>query len=66
MSNALGPDYTKGTRSNNNGACVELRMNGGNVEMRDSKDPHGPSLKFSPKEYAALVESIMDGELRLP
>jgi hypothetical protein len=64
--NTLGPEFTKGSRSNIS-ECVELRMTeDGNVEVRDSKNPTGPTLLFTPKEYDAFVGSIEDGELRRP
>jgi uncharacterized protein DUF397 len=66
MTNVLGPEYTKGSRSNNNGACVELRLVDDKVQMRDSKNPDGETLLFTRAEYTAFLDSILDGELRLP
>jgi len=30
--------------------------------MRDSKDPDGPKLVFTPAEWAAFVAGVRDGE----
>ena len=59
--------WTKSSRSGNNGNCVEVAFLGeGRVALRDSKDPHGPVLRFTPGEWAAFVEGVADGELRHP
>ncbi|HUZ27476.1 MAG TPA: DUF397 domain-containing protein [Streptosporangiaceae bacterium] len=55
--------WRKSTRSNNGGACVEVADNlPGIVAVRDSKDPRGPALLFSPAEWAAFVTGIRHGE----
>ncbi|MEW2381548.1 DUF397 domain-containing protein [Micromonospora sp. NPDC047707] len=45
------------TRSNNNGgACVEVADNlPGVIAVRDSKDPAGPVLAFTPASWRAFV-----------
>jgi hypothetical protein len=59
------PAWRKSTRSDQNG-CVEVAFVGnGNVAVRDSKDPHGPMLQFTPHEWAAFIRGVRDGELRL-
>ena len=50
--------------SSGNGQCVEVAVVPGVVAMRDSKDPSGPALVFSPGEFAAFVRAIADGGLR--
>lgn len=40
----------------NGGDCVEVAMPPGTVQVRDSKDPHGPRLTFTPQGWAAFVE----------
>ncbi|MCI2424186.1 DUF397 domain-containing protein [Saccharopolyspora sp. K220] len=30
----------------NNNSCVEARLSGGGIDIRDSKDPDGPILRF--------------------
>ncbi|MEU3958715.1 DUF397 domain-containing protein [Streptomyces buecherae] len=34
------------------------------VPVRDSKDPHGPTLTFEPAAWNAFIASIKAGELR--
>ncbi|BCL12387.1 DUF397 domain-containing protein [Micromonospora sagamiensis] len=42
----------------NNGACVEVASNlPGLVAVRDSKDPAGPALTFSPTAWAAFTRA---------
>lgn len=50
-------DWRKSSYSGNNGgACVEVARNlPGVVTVRDSKDPHGPALIFTPADWAAFT-----------
>ncbi|MFG1838113.1 DUF397 domain-containing protein [Micromonospora sp. NPDC049175] len=54
-----GARWRKGTRSNSSGgACVEVADNlPGVVAVRDSKDPTGPVLAFTPDAWRAFVGS---------
>jgi hypothetical protein len=54
----LDRTWRKATRSNNQGACVEVRLAEGIVQMRDSKDRSGPVLAFGPDEWAAFIEGL--------
>lgn len=57
--------WVKSSRSGSTGNCVELRRAGDEmVEVRDTKDRgDGPTLRFSPSEFAAWVEAAKGGEL---
>ena len=54
--------WRKSSYSGGNGACVEVAVVPGVVAMRDSKDPSGPALVFSPGEFAAFIRAIAGGE----
>ena len=42
--------------------CVEVAFVGGAIVVRDSKQPEGPRLVFTPQEWDAFVEGAKDGE----
>jgi hypothetical protein len=54
--------WIKAVRSGDAGECVELRRRAGAVEVRDSKDPHGPALRFTPSEFAAWLDGAKQAE----
>jgi hypothetical protein len=59
-----GAAWHKSTYSNNGGNCVEVAENQpGAVAVRDSRDPAGPSLIFTPSGWADLLTSVRDGGL---
>ncbi len=45
--------------------CVEVAFVGGAVALRDSKDPDGPALVFTPGEWGAFTAGAKDGEFDL-
>ena len=55
-------DWRKASYSGDNGGdCVEVARNlPGTVAVRDSKDPAGPVLTFSPGEWAAFTAAVRD------
>jgi hypothetical protein len=57
--------WQKSTRSNGSGDCVEVAGIGDGIEVRDSKDPHGPVLRFTRAEWAAFIGGTHDGEFDL-
>ncbi|QIS24052.1 DUF397 domain-containing protein [Nocardia terpenica] len=55
--------WFKSSRSSGKDACVEVaHLGGGLVGMRDSKDPAGPALVFTPAEWDAFTAGVKDGE----
>ncbi|MEV0455601.1 DUF397 domain-containing protein [Catellatospora methionotrophica] len=58
--------WHKSTRSGPNcDNCVEVAFVGGAIALRDSKNPTGPALIFTPDEWDAFVEGAKDGEFDL-
>ena len=59
----LTAQWRKSSRSNTNGACLEVRLVNDHVQVRDSKHHgHGPILSFTIPEWKAFVEGVADGE----
>ncbi len=54
--------WRKATKSGSNGACVEVRDLGHMVEVRDSKNPAGATLSFTPAEWDAFLDGAKKGE----
>lgn len=40
------------------GACAEVAQAGGQVLLRDSKDPAGPVLEFSPGAWTEFLDGV--------
>lgn len=60
MADLADAQWRKSTRSGSNGGdCVEVADNlPGVVAVRDSKDPVGPALIFSPAEWVRFVRAV--------
>ena len=56
-----GPKWRRSTRCANN-SCVEVAMAEGSVLVRDSKDPEGRVLTFTPAEWEAFATGIVAGD----
>ena len=54
--------WLKAQCSTNNGQCVEIASTSDKVAIRDSKDPDGPILVYTPGEFRAFLEGARNGE----
>ncbi|MFN2636811.1 MAG: DUF397 domain-containing protein [Gemmatimonadaceae bacterium] len=55
--------YRKSSFSAQGDQCVEVAdLPGGNRCVRDSKNPRGPELAFTPGEWDAFVKGVKAGE----
>jgi Domain of unknown function (DUF397) len=57
--------WRKSSRSNGQGQCVEVARLEQAIAVRDSKDPAGPVLTFTPDEWAAFIAGTKDGQFDL-
>jgi uncharacterized protein DUF397 len=52
-------EWHKSSRSVANGACVEVAVAPSRtIQLRDSKNPSGSILSYSPAAWAAFIENI--------
>lgn len=62
-----GAAWFKSSRSASQDTCVEIaHLVGGMVGVRDSKNPTGPALVFSPAEWDTFTAGVQGGEFELP
>ncbi|MFE2044395.1 DUF397 domain-containing protein [Streptomyces sp. NPDC059477] len=60
---SLDVDWIKSRHSGAEGNCVEVApLIDGSVAMRNSRDPDGPALVYTPAEVAAFLAGAKDGE----
>ncbi|MEV0752492.1 DUF397 domain-containing protein [Streptosporangium sp. NPDC050280] len=59
-----GAEFRTSSLSGANNNCVEVATNlPGLVVVRDSKDPSGPTLTFSPTAWNDFLAGIRNGEV---
>ena len=60
-----GAEFRKSSLSgSSNDNCVEVATNlPGLVAVRDSKDPSGPALTFSPAAWNDFLKVVRDGDI---
>ena len=56
------PAWVKSSRSFSNSNCLEVANLGGMVGVRNSRDPGGAVLRFTPGEWAAFLEGAKNNE----
>jgi hypothetical protein len=64
------PTWRKSSHSGAHGHCVEAAVTGRPagagggraLSVRDSKDPDGPVLAFTPSQWEAFIAGIKNGE----
>ncbi|MFG2127373.1 DUF397 domain-containing protein [Streptomyces sp. NPDC048751] len=60
---SLDACWIKTRHSNAEGNCVEVAaLTGGDIAMRNSRDPDGPALVYTPAEITAFLSGVKDGE----
>jgi Domain of unknown function (DUF397) len=58
-----GVTWQKSQRSNPSGNCVECApLPDGGVAVRNSRDPGGPALIYTPAEIEAFILGVRDGD----
>ncbi len=58
-----GVSWEKSRYSNSQGTCVEFaRLPSGEVALRNSRDPDGPALLYTPAEIEAMLRGAKEGE----
>lgn len=63
MMDLTGAKWFKSSKSGGNQDCVEAAHLGeGFVGVRDSKNPSGPALVFTPAEWDAFLSGAKGGE----
>jgi hypothetical protein len=60
-------NWFKSSHSESGSQCVEVAwLEGGMVGVRDSKNPAGPALMFTPGEWDAFAAGVQNGEFERP
>jgi len=63
QSERSGSHWVKSSLSLANGNCVEVAsLPQGEIGVRNSRDPDGPVLRFTPDEWRAFLGGVRNGE----
>lgn len=63
---ALSPEWRTSSYSNNGASCVEVRLIGNRIEVRDTKlGEDSPVLGFTSSEWTVFMRGAQDGEFDL-
>ncbi|MDH6140962.1 MULTISPECIES: DUF397 domain-containing protein [Kitasatospora] len=63
---ATGLAFLKSSYSGGNENCVECAADGtAGVAVRDSKNPHGPALRFTDAAFAMFTSALADSALTI-
>ncbi|WP_326646805.1 DUF397 domain-containing protein [Streptosporangium sp. NBC_01755] len=54
--------WRKSSYSTDGGNCVEVARAGNRYLVRDSKNPHGATLSFSPGDWTAFLGRVKTGD----
>lgn len=58
--------WRRSSKNSDAGQCVEVAaLPGGGVAVRNSGDPNGAILRFTPAEWDAFIAGARDGEFAL-
>ena len=59
-----GVTWRKSRRSNPSGNCVECAVlpDDAGIAVRNSRDPQGPALIYTPAEIEAFILGVRDGD----
>jgi Domain of unknown function (DUF397) len=55
------PKWRKSTYSNGQANCVEVAGQPGAVAVRDTKDPHGPALAITQRNWRQFTRRVKAG-----
>ncbi|HYZ09444.1 MAG TPA: DUF397 domain-containing protein [Pseudonocardiaceae bacterium] len=61
-----GAQWQRGSQAAGEGDHLEIAFVEGHIAMRNSADPDGPVLLFTPAEWEAFVLGARDGEFDEP
>jgi hypothetical protein len=60
----LGRKWRRSSRSYGSGNCLEVAAHHGElIDVRDSKDPQGATLRFAATTWIAFIAGVSTGEL---